>query len=322
MRQSFTDFEIIFVDNNSDDGSVEFLKKNYLSDKIKIFVSGRNLGFAGGNNYGYKHCKGKYIVLLNNDTVADRDWLKELIDCISSDENTGMAQSLVLTDGIPARYYEKNGTVNLLGHNIMEVFEIDDKGYGEIFLASGCSLIIRKSLAGELNGLFLDEYFAYSEDTFLCFKVKFRGLKIVHTSRSKVNHRGGGTSENKKSSFLYFYQERNRLLNFLLLFSNGFILKYIPFMIFNFFMKLTASVLSPKYSATQLVRAYWWLLMNIKWIREQRAELKTIKIVNDDYVLGYLSGRIFNGDNIFERTVNSFSILYCRLAGIKIMENK
>ena len=322
MRQSFTDFEIIFVDNNSDDGSVEFLKKNYLSDKIKIFVSGRNLGFAGGNNYGYKHCKGKYIVLLNNDTVADRDWLKELIDCISSDENTGMAQSLVLTDGIPARYYEKNGTVNLLGHNIMEVFEIDNKGYGEIFLASGCSLIIRKSLAGELNGLFLDEYFAYSEDTFLCFKVKFRGLKIVHTSRSKVNHRGGGTSENKKSSFLYFYQERNRLLNFLLLFSNGFILKYIPFMIFNFFMKLTASVLSPKYSATQLVRAYWWLLMNIKWIREQRAELKTIKIVNDDYVLGYLSGRIFNGDNIFERTVNSFSILYCRLAGIKIMENK
>ena len=322
MRQSFTDFEIIFVDNNSDDGSVEFLKKNYLSDKIKIFVSGRNLGFAGGNNYGYKHCKGKYIVLLNNDTVADRDWLKELIDCISSDENTGMAQSLVLTDGIPARYYEKNGTVNLLGHNIMEVFEIDDKGYGEIFLASGCSLIIRKSLAGELNGLFLDEYFAYSEDTFLCFKVKFRGLKIVHTSRSKVNHRGGGTSENKKSSFLYFYQERNRLLNFLLLFSNGFILKYIPYMIFNFFMKLTASVLSPKYSASQLVRAYWWLLMNIKWIREQRAELKTIKIVNDDYVLGYLSGRIFNGDNIFERTVNSFSILYCRLAGIKIMENK
>lgn len=322
MRQSFTDFEIIFIDNNSDDGSVEFLKKNYHSDKIKIFVSGRNLGFAGGNNYGYKHCKGKYIVLLNNDTVADRDWLKELIACISSDENTGMAQSLVLTDGIPPRYYEKNGTVNLLGHNIMEVFEIDNKGYGEIFLASGCSLIIRKSLAGELNGLFLDEYFAYSEDTFLCFKVKFRGLKIVHTSRSKVNHRGGGTSENKKTSFLYFYQERNRLLNFLLLFSNGFILKYIPFMSFNFFMKLTASVLSPKYSALQLVKAYWWLLMNIKWIREQRAELKKIKIVNDDYVLGYLSGRIFNGDNIFERTVNSFSILYCRLSGIKIMENK
>ncbi len=322
MSQSFTDFEIIFVDNNSDDGSVEYLKKNYHSDKIKIFVSGRNLGFAGGNNYGYKHCKGEYIVLLNNDTVADRDWLKELIVCISSDENTGMAQSLVLTDGIPLKYYEKNGTVNLLGHNIMEVFEIDNKGYGEIFLASGCSLIIRKSLAGELNGLFLDEYFAYSEDTFLCFKVKFRGLKIVHTSRSKVNHRGGGTSENKKASFLYFYQERNRLLNFLLLFSNGFILKYIPYMIFNFIMKLTASVLSPKYSASQLVKAYWWLLMNIKWIREQRAELKKIKIVNDDYVLGYLSGRIFNGDNIFERTVNSFSILYCRLAGIKIMENK
>lgn len=322
MRQTFADFEIVFVDNNSDDGSVEFLKRNYNSDKIKIFVSGLNLGFAGGNNFGYKQCQGEYIVLLNNDTVAGRDWLKELIACIASDENIGMAQSLVLTDGIPRKYYEQNGTVNLLGHNIMEVFEIDDKGFGEIFLASGCSLIIRKSLAGELNGLFLDEYFAYSEDTFLCFKVKFRGLKIVHTSRSIVNHRGSGTSENRKASFLYFYQERNRLLNFLLLFTNGFVLKYIPYMIFNFFMKLIASVLSPKYSASQLVRAYWWLLMNVNWIREQRVQLNKIKIENDNYVLGYLSGRIFNGDNIFERIVNSFSIFYCRLTGIKIMENK
>lgn len=322
MEQSFKDFEIIFVDNNSSDGSVEFIKKNFISDKINILVTERNLGFAGGNNFGFSHCKGDYVVLLNNDTIADKDWLKELVACITSHEDTGMAQSLVLTKGIPSRYYEKNGTVNLLGHNVMEVFDIDRSGFGEIFLASGCSLIIKRTLAEELNGLFLDEYFAYSEDTFLCFKVKFRGLKIIHTSLSKVDHRGGGTSENKKASSLYFYQERNRLLNFLLFFSTGFIMKYIPYMIFNFFMKLTASLLSRKYSALQLIKAYGWILMNSKWISKQRSLLNKIKLENEDYVLGYLSGKIFNGENIFEKTINSFSVFYCKLAGIKIMENK
>jgi GT2 family glycosyltransferase len=322
MEQSFKDFEIIFVDNNSSDGSVEFIKENYSSDKIKIFVSEQNLGFAGGNNFGFNHCKGDFIVLLNNDTVADKDWLRELVACVTSNENIGIAQSLVLTDGIPSRYYEMNGTVNLLGHNVMEVFDIDRNGIGEIFLASGCSLIIKRTLAEELNGLFLDEYFAYSEDTFLCFKVKFRGLKIIHTSLSKVDHRGGGTSENKKASILYFYQERNRLLNFLLLFSAGFIVKYIPYMIFNFFMKLTASLLSRKYSVLQLIKVYGWLLLNLKWISEQRSLLNKIKLENEDYVLGYLSGKIFNGENIFEKIVNSFSVFYCKLTGIKIMENK
>ncbi len=127
MDQSFTDFEIIFVDNNSSDGSVEFVEGNFTPDKIKLFKTGKNLGFAGGNNFGLKHCIGEYIVLLNNDTVVEKDWLKNLIECLKTDDQTGIAQSLVITEGIPAKYYEKNGTINLLGHNIMEVFNISKR---------------------------------------------------------------------------------------------------------------------------------------------------------------------------------------------------
>lgn len=322
MKQSFTDFQIIFVDNNSGDGSVEFIKENYPSENIKIIISDKNLGFAGGNNLGFKHCEGEYIVLLNNDTAVDKDWLKNLIDCISADEGIGMAQSLVLTEGIPGRYYKKNGTVNLLGHNIMEIFEIGKNGLGEIFLAGGCSSIIRRSLADALNGLFLDEYFAYSEDTYLCFKVKFRGLKICHTSKSIVHHKGGGTSANRKASHLYFYQERNRLLNFLLFFPNSFLIKYIPYLMFNFVLKITASAVSPKYSADGLIKAYLWLLTSQKWIRENRASLNEIKLTDDNYVLNYLSGKLFNGDNVFGKVMNLFSISYCKITGIKIIENK
>ncbi len=320
--QSFQDFEIIFVDNNSKDNSVNFVKNNYESDKIKIFFSDKNLGFAGGNNLGYKHCSGEYIVLLNNDTVVDKDWLGNLLDCIQQDESIGIAQSLVITEGVPEKYYEKNGTINLLGHNIMQVFEINSNGIGEIFQANGCSLIIRKKLVDELRGLFPDLYFAYAEDSYLCFKTKFRGLKILHTSKSIVWHKGGGTSDKKDSSGLYFYQERNRILNFLIFFRGSFLIKYIPYLIFNFSLKLCASAVSKKYSALQFVKAYLWFLSNIKWIKEERVKISGLKKVSDESVLKYLSGKIFNERNLIENCLNLISVSYCKLFSINILENQ
>lgn len=320
MQQSFQDFEIVFVDNNSSDESISLIEENFKSDKIKIVKSKVNLGFAGGNNLGYKHCSGEYIVLLNNDTIADKDWLKYLLECIKSDHNIGITQSLVLTEGIPAKYYEKNGTVNLLGHNIMRVFEIYAEGIGEIFQANGCSLIIRKELVENLDGLFPDEYFAYSEDTFLCFKVKFQGLKIMHTSKSIVHHLGNSTTKKQNAALMYFYQERNRLLNFFLFFSGNFRFKYIPFLIFNFIMKLILSIVSNKYYASGLIKSYWWIASNTAWLKMNRKKLNALKKADENYVLSYLSGKIFNGENFFEKFINFFSVLYCRIFRINVIE--
>lgn len=321
LGQTFNDFEIIFVDNNSTDDSINFIKSNFSDNRIKIVVSEKNLGFAGGNNLGLKNASGEYIVLLNNDTVVDKDWLKCLYELIDSETTIGIAQSLVITEGIPSKYYEKNGTVDLLGHNIMEVFDIEEDGIGEIFQATGCSLIIRKSLLDDIGGLFLDEYFAYAEDTFLCFKVKFFGKRIMHTSKSLVHHKGNATFKKHKSSSLYFYQERNRLLNFLLFFSKSFLIKYIPYLIFNFFIKLFASLFEKKYSAIGLIRAYFWLTTHYKWIKEQRHKLNKLKTVDDNEVLKFLSSKIFNGDNFLERVINYFSLAYCKLTRIFVIEN-
>lgn len=123
----------------------------------------------------------------------------------------------------------------------MEAFDIGEDNIGEIFQATRCSLITRKNFVYSLGGLFWDEYFAYAEDTYLCFKVKFYGQRIMHTSKSLVHHKGNTTSLKQKSSLLYFYQERNRLLNFLLIFSKNFLIKYIPYLVFNFIFKFCAS---------------------------------------------------------------------------------
>lgn len=322
LAQSFTDYEIIFVDNGSVDGSLEFVKSHFTDNRIKCFSTGSNLGFTGGNNFGLKYAEGENIVLLNNDTVVEENWLKYLYESIDSDENVGAVQSLVITEGIPRKYYLKNGTLNLLGHNIMEVFEIGDNGIGEIFQLNGCSMIIKKGLINKLGGLFPEEYFAYAEDSFLSFKLKFAGYRILHNSNSVVHHLGSATTKDFRSAFRTRLQERNRIMNFLIFFSSGFRIKYYPILVSNFFLKIILSLLPGKYSFTGILKAYLDLYKKRKWIKEMRNEVIKIKTTDENDVLKNLSGKIFNGNNIFEKFINFFSLLYCRIFNIKVIENK
>ncbi len=322
LAQSLVDFEIVLVDNGSMDGSIEYVKNNFNDSRLKIISSEKNLGFAGGNNYGLKFASGEYIVLLNNDTVADKDWLVNLHKVISGEESIGVVQSLVYTEGVPERYYRRNGTLNLLGHNIMEVFEIGKDGVGEIFQANGCSLIIKRSLIDYFGGLFPDEYFAYAEDSYLSFKVRFAGFRAMHTSNSIVRHAGGATTREYRSSFRTYLQERNRILNFLIFFSKGFRLKYYPLLICNLKIKILMSLFTGKYSLKGILKAYFWILKNRKWIWEQREKESRTKKVDEGEVIKYLSGKLFNGENIFERFFNFFSILYCRIVNIEVIEVK
>ncbi len=320
LAQSYGDFEIVLVDNNSTDGSVEYVEGNYNDSRLRLVKANDNYGFAGGNNLGYKHVKGEYVVLLNNDTMVSRDWLKCLVEAIEKDENTGMVQSLVITEGIPAEHYKKNGTINLLGHNVMGFFEIGKDGTGNILQANGCSLIIRWNLVEELGGLFPDEYFAYAEDTYLSLKVMFYGKKIMHTSKSIVYHKGNVTTKKQIASKMYFYRERNRLLNFIVFFSGGFEMKYLAYLGFNFWTKLMLSFFSRNYSTGGLIKAYWWILTNPKWIRDHRFLLNGYKKCEEEKIIKMISGKVFEGSNVVEKAANLLSLLYCRVARIKVYE--
>lgn len=82
FMQDYPNYEIILVDNNSSDGSEEFVKEKY--PKVKVVQTKTNLGFAGGNNAAIPYCKGKYIAFINNDTRVDKKWLSSLIKQIES----------------------------------------------------------------------------------------------------------------------------------------------------------------------------------------------------------------------------------------------
>ena len=310
LRQDYPAFEIIVVDNASTDGSIEFLNENF--PQARVIKSNKNLGFAGGNNFGVKNAKGEMIVLLNNDTIVHQGWLQGLANAIA-DESVAIASSLIKTEGIPDKYYEKNGSINFLGHNIMRIFDEPT----DIFFAGGASLIFKKNVFGLP---FDEDYFVYGEDVYLGLRTRFMGLQVKHTNDSKLDHIGNGTSRNQKNEFLTFYQERNRILNTFLFFSPTTIIKVIPFLIFNCFAKCIASIVGLKYSLFGLLRAYSWLLFNISTIARKRAALKLERRADETEVIRYMTGKLTNGESSVGKLINVISILYCRIVNLRVIE--
>ncbi len=309
LKQSYSNFELILFDNNSADDSIGFVESNFIDNRLKLVRSDRNIGFAGGNNEALKHCSNDIIVLLNNDTVVESDWLAALVEAVK--EGNTIASSFVITEGIPEKYYETNGSVSYLMYNIMNIFpDIVNE-----FYPNGCSLIFRKS---EIGIPFDEDYFFYGEDVYLGLKARFKGMKVKFVKNSVVHHKGSGSAAS--NSFRTFCQERNRFLNLYLFFSFGFIFRILPYILFNHTLKILLSVFSKKQSTTGIIKAYLWFYFHIPSLLRKRKELVSLKHVNEKEIIKYISCKIVNNGSLFAAILNRFSYIYSRLMGIKPVE--
>ena len=309
LNQSCKNFEIIFFDNSSTDGSIEFVKNNFKDDRIKIIESKTNLGFAGGNNAAVKQAKNDLVVLLNNDIEADKDWLLHLVNAVK--EKNTVASSYVITEGINPKYYETNGSVSYLMYNVMNIFEnIEDE-----FYPNGCSLIFRKS---EIPVPFDPDYFYYSEDLSLGLRARFMGMKVKFVKDSVIHHYGGGSSG--ASSMKTFYRERNRLLNLYTYFSIWFIIRLLPLISLVKTAKLFQSLFSKNVSFWGAMKAYFWFYFHIPSVLKKRKEINKIKKVPENEIIRYMTSKLLNHETPFSKFINNLSYVYSRIVGIKPIE--
>lgn len=310
LNQSYREFELIFFDNNSDDSSVSYVEQNFNDPRLKIVKSEKNLGFAGGNNEALKHTGNDIVVLLNNDTVVDKDWLLKLVE--TTKEPGIVASSFVKTEGINPKYYESNGSVSYAMYNVMNAFSnIEDE-----FYPNGCSLIFRKSEIGEP---FDSDYFYYGEDVYLGLKARFMGLRIKFVKDSKVFHYGSGGSYSK-SARRSFYQSRNQILNLYSFFSPVFIFKVLPIVAVVRTFRTFAAIFSSDHSFWGLYAVPFWLLANSGLVLRKISAARKFKRVPEEEVIRYMSSRVMNGYGAFSRFINSISYAYSRLMGIKPYE--
>ncbi len=212
------DNPIYIIDNNSNDLSVNFIKKNH--PNINVILNTENYGYAKGYNEGLKQVDEDIYCLLNNDVEVTEGWLRPIVKQFESDKYLTIAQPKILD------YKNKNkfeyagaagGFIDYYGYpycrgRIFDSIEIDNGQYDqniEIFWASGACFFIRKEVFDKLNGF--DEYFYnHMEEIDLCWRLTNlnNDFKKKFIYESIVFHLGGG-SFNYNNPKKLFYNVRN-----------------------------------------------------------------------------------------------------------------
>lgn len=208
--QTYSNFRIIIIDNCSTDSDYKWLDnyKNLIFKKLD-----KNYGFDKAVNEGIKLSNSEYVVLLNNDTVAKKNWLDELIKCIESDKKIFSVCSKML------RYDDKNliddagDEYNILGWGYKRGDGKHINEYSkteEVFSSCAGAAIYRKSVLDEI-GYFDEHFFAYMEDIDISYRAKIHGYKNIYCADAQIYHIGSATSGSKYNSFKVKLAARNNV---------------------------------------------------------------------------------------------------------------
>lgn len=232
LRQSWPALEIIVVDNGSRDGSLELLRTRYGS-RITLIESPVNLGFAGGNNLGIRAAKGVYVVLLNNDAVAEADWVAALVRAAEADPRVGMCASKILLLGADGLIDSAGLLISAdgigRGRGRLEPDGERYAGAEDALIPSACAALYRRAMLDEI-GLFDEDFFAYCEDSDLGLRGRLAGWTCRYVPDAVVHH-GYSRSTAPYSTFKAFHVERNRCFVVLKCFPVGAILASVPYTI-------------------------------------------------------------------------------------------
>lgn len=209
-------FEVIYVDNASKDGSVEMVVKEF--PNVRVLKNRENKGFVAANNQGCEIAQGRYVLLLNSDTIILDDAIAETVKFADENPEAAAVGCKVLNpDGTLQRncfmYYSHLNMLLLLlgfskifaknkffGRSRMTWWDFNDVREVEVIV--GCYLLVRKH-AIEQIGLMDEQYFMYSDELDWCYRFNKNGWKLMYTPYPKIIHYGGQTTKQAEARFLH-----------------------------------------------------------------------------------------------------------------------
>jgi GT2 family glycosyltransferase len=223
------DIEIIVVDNNSEDGSREYIESEF--PHVRLISNDKNLGYPRANNQGIKASSGSYLLLLNTDTVVNPGSLSLLREEMDKNRQVGAIgpalfhgdNKFQVSFGGRRTFFRELIQKYFLNHYYPLKLKFSQKRK-EVAWVGGACLFLRRDVL-EVAGLFDESFFLYFEDIDLCYRIRKHGWKILYLPRVRIYHKGGASTGKRKifsrfhyrKSQLYFYKKHNSRLSLMLL---------------------------------------------------------------------------------------------------------
>jgi GT2 family glycosyltransferase len=200
--------ETILVDNNSTDGTADYVRTAFPA--VRVVALAENRGFAGGNNAGVAAATGQYVALLNNDTVAQDGCIRALLDGLDEPAGFALATARIV-------YMHDPGIIDSAGDGMLRAGGAFKRFHGrpvalaadsvEVFGVCGAACLMPTRVFNELGGF--DETFFFShEDVDLSYRARLLGYRCRFVADAVVRHHGSGSS-GKASAFAVYYGQRN-----------------------------------------------------------------------------------------------------------------
>lgn len=214
-RLNYNNYEILVCDMASDEDPTPLISAgNY--PKTTLLLAGKNLGFAGGNNWGMRQAKGDYIFIVNNDTEVPPDLLNKLLAPFYQDNTIGVTSPKI-------KYFFQPDTIQYAGFNPMNPYTGRTSTVGDLEKdngqhdvpgptngAHGCAMMVKREVI-EKTGMFPELFFLYYEEWDWSARIRKAGYKIWYTADATIYHKES-MSVGKKNPMKVYYHTRNRIL--------------------------------------------------------------------------------------------------------------
>ena len=202
--------EVIVVDNAS------ARPLAYLSERhahVRTVRNDENLGFVGACNQGAQLANGELVLFLNDDTLVEPGALRALVDALVEHPAWGACQAKLLLMHDPSRLDTAGSFLTATGflvHRGSHEPETSYVGSDEIFAAKGAALVVRRRALDEV-GVFDPDFFAYFEDSDLCWRLWIAGWEVGFAAEARIRHRLGATATTMSAELVQFHSFKNRI---------------------------------------------------------------------------------------------------------------
>jgi GT2 family glycosyltransferase len=287
ISTDYPNFDIVVVDNGSDDGSDELIEEE-LRGRGRVVRAGSNLGHAGGCNLGFKmgYQGSKYVAFLDNDIVVEPRWLVKIIDILESDNNIAAAQPAILqlSRNLVDCY---GGMIDRLGW-IYELWSncpepVDIKQPFEVFWAKSATIVVRSDVFKIIGG-FDEDFFVYYDEVDLCWRIRLLGYKVVTVPTARIYHMGRGTMGG--TNFLSIYMHRKNHLTMLIRnyqLKNA--LTYSVILIIIYLLAIVKELVRKRKAVSYAVlMALMWNIRNFGKTIHKRVFIQSIRKVSDKVI--------------------------------------